>query len=151
MLDHMSRALGHPDSTNAVAVVRLCVPYYLLLCHGGIPVSSFRVWEQNEVSAATNFYHFSAGFEEDIPSQAIFTRQSHLQQAQALVGQLARAGIIDFDPIRHIFLMPFDVVEGDGPTVARSRRFGYMGYLDVFGAKRYPSILRPAGSGEEGP
>jgi hypothetical protein len=89
--------------------------------------------------------HFVAPYEEDLPGQMLFSRESNMLDAIALVALLSKAGIKDFDPLRHMVLVNFDMEEDAHGNIVDlvGRRHGFMGYLDAFAARRYPNLLRP--------
>ena len=140
LLGQLERMLRREEAANHAALLTWLESYYRFLCHAVVPATPFR---PRMAGSDGRVYTFADVWEEDQPQQGLYGRASHLAQVQALQALLGAATRTGFDPGRHIFMVPFDATGGGGRWQVRSRRFAYLGYLDAFAARDYPSILRP--------
>ena len=140
LLEQLERMLRREATEDRDALVRFVTPYHLFLGHAVTPASPFRPAAANAASTA---FHFARAWDEDAPMQGLFCHAGHLDRVIAVQTLLGKAMLETFDPGRHLFLMPFDAVAAGERWSLRSRRVGYMGYLDAFATRNYPFILRP--------
>ena len=140
VLEQFERMLRREAAEDREVLVKFLAPYHLLLGHAVTPATPFRPLAAD---AARQTFHFARAWDEDAPLQGLFCRAGHLDRVVAIQTLLSKAALEGFDPGRHVFLMPFDALAAGDRWSLRSRRVGYMGYLDAFAVRNYPFILRP--------
>ncbi len=139
LLDLMDRMLRREAAGQPEAVRDLLAAPYRLLCHAVLPATPFRPRPADE---AGRVWHFAQPWEEDQPLQGIFSRDGHVLQITTVQTLLGPSGTQEFDPGRHLFLVPFDAAPAGERWQVRSRRYAYLGYLDAFATREYPFLLR---------
>ena len=144
LLDELLRRLDGAQPAEISALADFYAPWFRLLGHAGVPITPFCADIRLEpADGGGRLGHFAQPWEEDLPGQAIYSPRSHIDRLVEVQTLLRRGGVEQFDPGSHMFFKPFDVVEQGTELRVRARRYSFMGYLDAFVARKYPSVLRP--------
>jgi hypothetical protein len=147
LLRQMSECARRNLAARNPAGVRMYIPLYILLCHAGAPITVFRPGAETHRTSGAIIYHFTDAYDEDLPDQGMFSRESHLAQALELAYLLEKLGVTDFDPVRHMIMLPFDLVVDNAPGRPYSiviQQEGFSGYLDSLARRGVPSAVETA-------